>query len=106
MDTKNYAPVKEILMKHIGRDNPISSKCIGELVGIHEDDTRFRTRRLIKDVSEYYGLPILSCKNGYYLASNVSELDKYNSDIDRRIIGMMKRKETVNKNFGAYMKGA
>lgn len=100
----NYAVVRDALMKHVGAKNPISSKHIGQLVGIKEDDTRFRSRKLIKEVAEYYCLPILSCKNGYYLASNLSELEKYNSEIDKRIIGMMRRKNTVNKNFGAYMK--
>lgn len=100
-----HLAVRNELIKHIGRDNTITSAEISNILSISDDEgTRSVTRRLIRETAKYYSLPILSCKEGYYLASNEKELTEYNRNMEMRIKSMQERKRSVNENYASYMK--
>ena len=100
-----HLAVRNELLKHIGRNNPITSTEISNILSISDDDgTRSITRRLIRETAKHYSLPILSCRDGYYLASNEKELAEYNKNMEARIHSMEERKRNVNKNYISYMK--
>ena len=96
--------IKNELFNHIGKENAITSTEICNMLNINDDaGTRYITRKLVKETTEKYSLPILSCRNGFYLASNASELYEYNKNMNTRIQSMEERRDKVNKNYNTYM---
>lgn len=91
--------IKDILLKHKGKENKITSKEISAKMGFPMEDTQSVSRKAIWDTAEEYGLPLVSCSRGYYLANSQEELDEYNENIQKRIDGMEKTRKMANKNF-------
>ncbi|MBQ2661983.1 MAG: hypothetical protein IJF80_04950 [Clostridia bacterium] len=58
--------IREILLLHNGKKNPITSAEIARCLGIVEDDTHAQTRRaLILECAEKYELPLAANNRGY-----------------------------------------
>lgn len=91
--------IYEILLKHKGEGNEISSAKIAKLIGINEDDTHPNTRSLIEDTMKQYEIPIGSNTKGYFIIQSKQELDKYIRNLDARIKGIEERKNNVKKFF-------
>lgn len=96
--------VKNILMQHRGETNAITSGKIADKVGINEDDTHPKTRKIIREIEERDNLPVLACNKGYYIAKTKEELNKYTKNLDNRIKGIKKRKELTIKNYNLLEK--
>ena len=89
--------IREILLLHNGKKNPITSAEIAKSLGIVEDDTHAQTRALILECAEKYELPLAANNRGYYLISDQQEYEEYmihavrvsnsESELSQRIIG-------------------
>lgn len=95
----NKKRIYEILLKHIGEGNEITSAEIADIIGISEDDTHPNTRSLIEDTMKQYEIPIGSNTKGYFIIQSKKELDKYIRNLDARIEGIEERKNNVKKFF-------
>jgi hypothetical protein len=95
----NYGKIRDILIEHKGKKNKITSKQISLEMGFPMEDTQSISRKAIWETAEKYGLPLISSTTGYYLANTKEELEEYNKNIDKRIDGMKKTRDMVNKNF-------
>lgn len=96
---KRLKKIADILSKHRGEGNEITSSQIAKMIGIDEDDTHAQTRALIKQAAEVFGLPLSSNRKGYFIMTSEEELDSYMANLDARIRGIKERKETMRKNF-------
>lgn len=68
--------IREILLLHNGKKNPITSAEIAKSLGIVEDDTHAQTRALILECAEEYELPLAANNRGYYLISDQQEYEE------------------------------
>ena len=91
--------IKEILLLHNGKRNPITSAEVARSIGIIEDDTHAQTRALILECAEKYELPLAANNKGYYLISNQQEYDEYMANLDSRSAGIEERKQIITKNY-------
>lgn len=91
--------IKNILLLHKGKRNPITSAEIAIEIGIVEDDTHAKTRSLILECAEKYKLPLAAYNKGYYLISNQQEYDEYMANLDLRSAGIEERKRIITKNY-------
>lgn len=91
--------IKDILLQHRGKSNAITSKKISESMGFPMEDTQAVCRNAIHKTAIKYGLPLLSCNKGFYIAETEQELDEYNKNIDKRIREMDCNRNIVNENF-------
>lgn len=91
--------IRDILLSHNGKRNPITSAEIARKIGIIEDDTHAQTRALILECAKKYELPLAASNRGYYLISNQQEYDEYINNLDSRIAGIEERKKIITKNF-------
>ena len=92
--------IKEIMVKHVGRDNPIGVKdlrvVLGSETGIYTSDpvVRKTIRELIDD-----GVCIGSCNQGFYMITSHTEaimaidnLTKRRDSLNRRIASLVENK--------------
>lgn len=91
--------IKNILLLHRGKRNPITSAEIARIIGIVEDDTHAQTRALILECAEKYELPLAANNRGYYLISNQQEYNEYMANLDSRSAGIEERKRIITKNY-------
>ena len=91
--------IKEILLLHYGKKNPITSAEIAKLLNIIEDDTHAQTRSLILECAQKYKLPLAANNRGYYLISNEQEYEEYMANLDSRSAGIEQRKQIITKNY-------
>lgn len=91
--------IKDILLLHNGKKNPITSAEIASIIGIDEDATHARTRALIRECAQKYQLPLAASNRGYYLISSLQEYDEYMENLDSRLAGIEERKGIITKNF-------
>lgn len=94
-----YETIRDCLELHKGKNNPVTSAEVSDLIGIIEDDTHAQTRVLILDTANMYGLPLAENNRGYYLITSDSEYDEYMKNLDSRIEGITQRKEIITKNY-------
>lgn len=95
----NHEKIRDVLLQHRGKNNAITSKEISSIMGFPMEDTQAKSRKEIHKTAEIYNLPLLSCGRGFYIANSQQELNEYNQNIDDRINGMEKTRQTVNENF-------
>ncbi len=95
----NLEKISKILLNHKGKNNKITSKAIADKLGIIEDDTYSKTRKLILESAEKYKLPLAANNNGYYLICNDSEYMDYMKNLDSRIEGINLRKNIITRNY-------
>lgn len=91
--------IRDILLLHKGKNNPITSAKIASMIDIIEDDTHAQTRALILKCAETYKLPLAANTRGYYLISNRQEYDEYMANLDSRSAGIEERKRIITENF-------
>jgi hypothetical protein len=91
--------IRDMLMPHIGKKNPITSKEISKKIGVIEDDTHTKTRYLILQCAYEYGLPLAANSNGYFLIESAEEYEEYINNLDFRIAGIEERKRIITENF-------
>ena len=96
--------IKDILMDHSGKKNAIASKRISEAMGFPMEDTQSVSRQAIWSTAEEYGLPLVSCNKGYFIAETDDEIEAYNQNIQKRITGMEKTREMANQNYKRWKK--
>jgi len=91
--------IKAILIEHRGKSNAIASKRISEAMRFPMEDTQSVSRKAIWDTAEEYGLPLISCSKGFFIAQTDEEMAEYNANIQKRIDGMERTRKMANKNF-------
>ena len=91
--------IKNILLQHKGKENAITSKEISIAMGFPMEDTQSVSRDAIRKTEEEFGLPLISCNKGYYIAQTDEELDEYNRNIQGRIDKMSQRRKMANDNY-------
>lgn len=91
--------IKNILIEHRGRKNAITSKKISEIMGFPMEDTQSVSRQAIWNTAKEYGLPLISCNKGYYIAQTDEEMAAFNANYEKRISGIRKTQEMANKNY-------
>ncbi len=97
-----HEQIRQIMEEHIGKRNAITSAEIADMLGIDEDDTHPRTRRLLLETAKMYKLPMAATTKypkGYYLIANDEEYDEYIATLDSRIDGIEERKEIITDNY-------
>lgn len=91
--------IQKILLEHRGRKNAIAAKRISEAMRFPMEDTQSVSRQAIWNTAEEYGLPLISCNKGYFIAETDEEMADYNANYEKRISGMRKTQEMANKNY-------
>ena len=91
--------IKDILIQHQGKKNAITSKQISKAMGFPMEDTQSVSRQAIWATAEEFGLPLISCSKGYFIAQTDEEITAYNDNYEKRINGMKKTQEMANKNY-------
>lgn len=94
--------LRDILNEHKGKDNAITSAEIANKLGINEDATHALTRSLITQAIEKYRLPVAATVKGYYIVATKEEADEYITNLTSRISGILKRRETFEKNCAVW----
>lgn len=96
--------IKDILMEHKGKKNAIASKRISEAMNFPMEDTQSVSRHAIWNTAEEYGLPLISCNKGYYIAQTDEEMAEFNANYEKRIQGIRKTQEMANRNYEEWKK--
>lgn len=96
--------IKNILLQHKGKRNAITSKKISKIMGFPMEDTQSVSRNAIWETAKEYGLPLVSCTRGYFIAETDAEMAEYNANIQSRIDGMEETRRMVNKNYKEWRK--
>lgn len=91
--------IRDILYRHIGKANKVTSSQIADQIGIKEDDTHARTRALIFETAIKYKLPLAANNRGYFLIKTKVEYDEYIRNLDSRIAGIKERKRIITDNY-------
>lgn len=73
-------------------------------MGFPMEDTQAVSRKAIWKTAKKYGLPLVSCNRGYFIAEIDEEMGEYNSNIQSRIDGMEETRKTANKNYQEWKK--
>lgn len=96
--------IKNILLQHKGKSNAITSKEVSRKMGFPMEDTQSVSRKAIWETAKEYGLPLVSCNRGYFIAETTDEIEEYNSNIQSRIDGMEETRKMANKNYQEWAK--
>jgi len=96
--------IKDILMEHKGKKNAIASKRISEAMNFPMEDTQSVSRQAIWDTAEEYGLPLISCNKGYFIAQTDEEMAEFNANYEKRIQGIRNTQELANRNYEEWKK--
>ena len=91
--------IRDILNRHIGKTNKVTSSQIADQIGIKEDDTHAKTRALIFETAKKYKLPLAANNRGYFLINTKAEYDEYIKNLDSRIAGIEERKRIITDNY-------
>lgn len=101
---KENEKIRDILKDHCGKATAISSKQISRMMGFPMEDTQAVSRAVIWDTAEEYGLPLLSCNKGYFIAKNDDEIAEFDDNYNKRINGMRRTQEMVHENYKRWKK--
>lgn len=96
--------IKDILLQHKGKANAITSKEVSRKMGFPMEDTQSVSRKAIWETAKEYGLPLVSCNRGYFIAEADDEIAEYNSNIQSRIDGMEETRRMANINYQEWKK--
>ena len=91
--------IKNILLQHKGKANPIPANKISKTLNIPEDDTVPTTRKLITKLILDEGMPIGAYGNGYFYIETLQELTEYIDFLDQKIEQTTTRKAKVISNY-------
>lgn len=87
--------VAAILADHRGKDNPITSREIAEVTGLDSLDSAPKTRGVIRQLTNEFGLPIAASTKGNYLISDGVEASEHLRDLEQWMAGITTRKDRV-----------
>lgn len=91
-----YEQAARILFDHVGSDNRITSRELSDRLGnLDHLDSTPETRTIIRGLVNEYGLPVVSSTKGYFMVSNQEELEQYIDDLNSRIMGIEKRRDSL-----------
>lgn len=96
--------IRDMLMEHQGKKNAIASKRISQAMGFPMEDTQSVSRQAIWDTAEEFGLPLLSCNKGFFIAQTDEEVAAFNENYEKRINGMRRTQQMVNENYKRWKK--
>ena len=99
LEEQRLEQIKNILLKHKGRDNAIPANKIAKMLNIPDDDTVSTTRGLITKLILEDGMPIGACENGYFHIETQQELADYMAYLDQKIEQITTRKAKVVSNY-------
>ena len=91
--------IRDILYRHIGKSNKVTSSKIAEQIGVHEDATHAKTRALILEAAKKYKLPLAANNRGYFLINTKAEYNEYIENLNLRIAGIEERKKIITDNY-------
>lgn len=89
--------VRELLLEHRGRDDPITSREINEIVGLDEIGSFPSTRAVIREIVMEDRIPIAGSSRGYYVIETEEELEDYVENLENRIMNIEDRKFGVRR---------
>lgn len=98
--------IQELMLDHQGPSNTISSGQIAEVLGVDDADAQPKTREAIRVLSEEREVPIASTSQGYYLIQTQDHLNDYLENLDGRIAGIQKRKQTAIDAWESHIEAA
>lgn len=94
--------VKEIILDHRGRDNPISSRDINEQLNLDNVGSFPNTREVIRELILEEQIPIAAGGNGYYVIETEDELQHYIDSLEGRMLSIADRKYGVRRAAQAW----
>lgn len=95
--------IKEIILKHVGKENGIKAPKIAEEIGIDPGPSGVIIRKFIRETIRRLGVPIgANTHYGYYLIQNSEELREYLSTLDSWKHSIEDRKTMINVAFYRY----
>ena len=68
------------------------------------EDTQSVSRKAIWKTAKHFGLPLISCNKGYFIAETDDEITEYKSSIQNRIDGMEETRKRAIKNYKEWKK--
>ncbi|WP_276255612.1 hypothetical protein [Halomontanus rarus] len=89
--------VKEIILKHKGFDNAISSREINEEIDVDNVGSFPGTRQIIRTLIIDEEIPIASSGNGYYVVETEEELAEYLESLEGRMLSIADRKWAIQR---------
>lgn len=99
-----YEKIRDLILKHKGKANAISSKEIAKIVGIKAGASTVSIRGKITETIIKYAIPIGSSGKGYFLITNKDELRDYFVFLENKILGNISRKALINSAYFRYYK--
>ena len=68
------------------------------------EDTQSVSRQAIWKTAKEYGLPLISCNKGYFIAQTDEEMEDFNTNYEKRISGIRKTQKMANENYLRWKK--
>lgn len=96
--------IRDILMQHCGKKNAIAAKQISLAMDFPMEDTQSVSRKAIWAAAEEYGLPLVSCNKGFFIAQTDEELEAFNANYEKRISGIRRKQQMANENYKRWKK--
>lgn len=87
----------DVLERHKGPDQAISSGELASRLGISDSEANPTTRFEIRELIERTGLPVAANNQGYYMIETERQKDEYLARLNQRIVGIEERKRLVEK---------
>ena len=95
VDEETKRIVREMLLEHWGKDDPITSREINDVIEVDNVGSFPTTRKIVRNRLFEDGLPVASSNNGYYLIETQEELEGELESINGRVTKMLQRRREV-----------
>jgi hypothetical protein len=94
-----------ILGNHVGKENAITAEVLEDVLGMEDSGlTSPKLRDIVRELIFDHRIPICSCGNGYYIADDVDDLERYRDTLQKNIDGNIKRRKKILEAFEVYWK--
>jgi hypothetical protein len=87
------------LKTHVGRDEAINSAELAARYYPDDGAAQPKTREAVKQVMREFGLPLVSCNEGYYVPNNPATIENELDSLQGRIDGIQERKQLLENNW-------
>lgn len=94
---KQYERTKELLLKHRGSDDPITSREISDELDLDDIGSFPNTRECIRDIMFEELIPVVGANNGYYVAESADEIDDALETLQSRITNTAERRAMLER---------
>lgn len=94
-DDEVMEQVRELLLEHRGREDPITSREINDIVGLDQVGSFPSTRAVIREIVMEDRIPIAGSSQGYYVIETEEELEHYIDNLENRITNIAERRYGV-----------